>query len=175
MKTFIENKKALSPVIATVILVSITIVVAISVSYWMGSLAGTYTRFESLDISSSYASKATFLNGTFGWNILDGTSGWNITMTLKNTGSADATLDNVFLNAKPFNAFSNVTILVGAACYNKTNSALSVAVGSGASQDIIIVILAGTEQGITFSSGLTLDVKLHSAAGKEYPKLIALT
>ncbi|RJS77410.1 hypothetical protein CW711_06650, partial [Candidatus Bathyarchaeota archaeon] len=40
-----RNKRALSPVIATVVLVAVTIVVAVAVSYWMGGIAGLYTRF----------------------------------------------------------------------------------------------------------------------------------
>jgi len=168
----IKNKKALSPIIATVILVSVTIVVAISVAYWMGSLSGTYTRFENVEITSVYANKVTFATGPY-----NGSAGWNITLTLKNSGSADATLDNVFVNAKPFNIFDTVTIQVGASFYNKTEGgALAVALASGASQNVFILIKdsGAADQGVTFVAGLTLDIKLHSAAGKEYPKLIQL-
>lgn len=174
MKTFIENKKALSPVIATIILVSITIVVAISVSYWMGSLAGTYTRFEKLEITSAYPSKVTFAGVPQDWA---SGSGWNITINVKNTGSADAALDNVFINGKPFNVFSGTKLCVqyNGAVYNSTTADLSAVVNSGASDNLCLYIKADSDQGITFSSGLTLDIKLHTASGKEYPKLIELT
>ena len=47
MGSFRDDRKGLSPVIAVVVLVSVTIVVAVSVAYWMGGIAGTYTRLAS--------------------------------------------------------------------------------------------------------------------------------
>jgi len=167
----LRSKKALSPVIATVILVSVTIVVAVSVAYWMGSIAGTYTRFEKVEIPTAYANKIsswTAANDPSGWT----EPGWNITVVLKNSGSADATIDNVFVNGKPYTQFSNVTLRYGGSLVTGT---LSVTVNAGGEATIEILIQRGTDQGITFSSGTALDIKLHSAAGKEYPKLIDLT
>ena len=46
---------------------------------------------------------------------------------------------------------------------------------AGAAESIEILVRSGTDQDITFSSGSTLDIKLHTAAGKEYPRLIELT
>jgi len=45
------NRKGISPVIATVIIVAVTITVAIAISFWMGGIAGLYTRFEKLEIT----------------------------------------------------------------------------------------------------------------------------
>ena len=172
----LRNRKALSPVIATVILVSVTIVVAVSVAYWMGSIAGTYTRFEKVEIPTAYANKieswAGDSNVPSGWG---SEGGWNITIVLKNSGSADATIDNIFVNGKPFTQFSNVTVRYSGTLYNSSNSDLSVTVRAGGTATVEILVRAGTDQGITFSSGTALDIKLHSAAGKEYPKLIDLT
>ena len=71
------------------ILVAVTIVVAVAVSYWMGGIAGLYTRFEKVEISSAYATYgATAFNGT--------DAGWDITVNLKNSGSADATIESIF-------------------------------------------------------------------------------
>ncbi|MCW4026237.1 MAG: hypothetical protein NWE76_01975, partial [Candidatus Bathyarchaeota archaeon] len=52
---------------------------------------------------------------------------------------------------------------------------LSVTVNAGGSATIEILVLKGTDGDVTFSSGTTLDIKFHSAAGKEYPKLLDLT
>ena len=171
MKKLLRSRKALSPVIATVILVSVTIVVAVSVAYWMGSIAGTYTRFERVEIPTAYANKVgswTAGNDPAGWT----QAGWNITIVLKNSGSADATIDNVFVNGKPYAQFSNVAIRYGGTLVTST---LSVPLNAGAEAAVEVLIQSGTDQGVTFSSGTTLDIKLHSAAGKEYPKLIDLT
>lgn len=42
MRKFLTNKKALSPVVATIILVAVTIVVAFAVAYWMVVIVGEY-------------------------------------------------------------------------------------------------------------------------------------
>jgi len=171
----LKNRKALSPVIATVILVSVTIVVAVSVAYWMGSIAGTYTRFEKVEIPTAYANKiSSFENSSSVPSSFVGNSGWNITIVLKNSGSADATIDGVFINGKPYTQFNNVVIRYNSQLY-PPNSPLSVTVNAGGTATLEVLILSGTDQGVTFSSGTALDIKLHSAAGKEYPKLIDLT
>ncbi|MCJ7761670.1 hypothetical protein MUP59_11115, partial [Candidatus Bathyarchaeota archaeon] len=38
------SRKGISPVIATVILVAVTITVSVSIAYWMGGISGSYTR-----------------------------------------------------------------------------------------------------------------------------------
>ena len=40
-RSLLRSRSGLSPVIAVVVLVSVTIVVAVSVAYWMGALSGT--------------------------------------------------------------------------------------------------------------------------------------
>jgi flagellin-like protein len=184
MKRLLRSRKALSPVIATVILVSVTIVVAVSVAYWMGSIAGTYTRFEKVEIPTAYANKVGNWTGDpnapANFVLLANEGGWNITVVLKNSGSAASTIDDVFVNGKPYDQFSNVAIR-----YNDTSTpnvelyprdgALSVTVNAGGSATVEILVLKGTDGDVTFSSGTTLDIKFHSAAGKEYPKLLDLT
>ena len=188
MRNLLRNKRALSPVIATVILVSVTIVVAVSVAYWMGSIAGTYTRFEKVEIPTAYANKiAAFSSGTEPDTsrtpespaLWDGNPGWNITVVLKNSGSAASTIDDVFVNGKPYDQFSNVVIryvnsTVTCELY-PIDADLSVTINAGGSATVEILVLKGTDQDVTFSSGTTLDIKFHSAAGKEYPKLLELT
>ncbi len=167
MKTITENKKALSPVIATIILVSITIVVAISVAYWMGSLAGTYTRFEKVEITYAYSTKVVLGEGGLAG------PGWNVTCFVKNTGSADATIDNAFINAKPFAAYNHVVVKYNSTYYPASGD-LSVAIMPGGSTTVNLLLLEGPDVGLVFSAGSTLDVKFHTASGKEYPKIIEL-
>jgi len=177
MKRLLRSRKALSPVIATVILVSVTIVVAVSVAYWMGSIAGTYTRFEKVEIPTAYANKVDDWTGdpNCPWTAqISSCGGWNVTFVLKNSGSADATIDNVFVNGKPYAQFTNATVR----WYDSTGPQLgqiSLTVNAGGTATIEILVRAGEDQDITFSSGTALDIKLHTAAGKEYPKLLELT
>ena len=169
-RSLLGSRRALSPVIAVVVLVSVTIVVAVSVAYWMGSIAGTYTRFEKLEISSAYSSKVDDWTGdpdVPGWG---SEGGWTVRIVVKNSGSADATIDDVFVNGIPYGQFSNVTVR-----YIGDPYGFGGAIGAGATGSVEILVRSGTDQDITFSSGSTLDIKLHTAAGKEYPRLIELT
>jgi len=141
------DKRGISPVVATVILVAVTIVVAVAVAYWMGGIAGLYTRYEKLEISSIYAE-------------YDATSkNWTITVTVKNTGSADATIDNVLLNGKPYGTVNA-----------KLNVTLPVSLTVGSQKAIKITISSGG----SFASGVSVEVRLHTAGGQEYPKTVTL-
>ena len=142
-----RNKRALSPVIATVVLVAVTIVVAVAVSYWMGGIAGLYTRFEKIEIVKSYAVKES--NGNF-----------TVVIELKNSGSADATIQYVLVNGRPLEDYNeNMTI----------SPHLPATIPIGKSETFTISI-----NGTLFSSGTTLDLKFHSAAGKDYPVMLTL-
>jgi len=143
------NKRGISPVVATVILVAVTIVVAVAVAYWMGGIAGLYTRYEKLEISSIYAEAKG--------------GGWNITVTVKNTGSADATIDNVLLNGKPYSSYTNVNLDP-----DLGTTGISLKVGEEAK------ITISVPQGEPFTSGVSVEVRLHSAGGQEYPKTVTL-
>lgn len=91
----IRNRRAISPVIATVILVAVAITIAVAVSYWMSGIAGQYTSFEKVSIKSAYASPK--YDATTPTKFM----GWVITLGLQNTGSSSATLNSLFVNEKP--------------------------------------------------------------------------
>ncbi len=88
-----QERKAVSPVIATVILVAVAITVSVGVSYWMGGISAQYTQFEKIEIQTGYA--------TYGGDAGLTNSGWNVSLSLKNSGSASSTITHVFLNDKP--------------------------------------------------------------------------
>jgi len=149
-RRIVKSIRGLSPVIATVILVSVTIVVAVAVSYWMGGIAGLYTRFEKIEISSCYAVK-------------NSTNDYTVTVELKNTGSADATISYVLINGKPVTEYNNSTY-TGISVQTVPQS-----LPLGKSETISI----GIDKDL-FEAGTTLDLKFHSAAGKDYPQMLAL-
>ena len=160
MNSVIKNKRAVSPVIATVILVAVAITVAVAVAYWMGGIAGMYTKFEKVEIQSAYAP----LNSTGGY--------WNITMILKNTGSANATLLTAYVNNAPIETFSvPVTWYYSTSTKSYTQiTGSGVMLGSGQTMTVYVIV-----DDSLFSSGTTLNVKLHSAGGMDYIKLVELT
>ncbi len=100
------STKAISPVIATVIIVSVAIAIAVAVAFWMTGITGLFTRYEKLEIVSAYA---VVDDGHF-YVILD----------VKNTGTTSTTIDNIFINAKPMSSFTGV----GAATSTYNNRSL---------------------------------------------------
>jgi flagellin-like protein len=135
------NKRGISPVIATIIIVAVAIAIAIAVAFWVVGIAGLFTRYEKLEISYVYADKLT--------------DGWAITLMVKNTGSATATIDQVLLNGKPYT-------LSGA-------SELLTALSPGSS-----ITKSFTVPAASFNPGTTVEIKLHTAAGQEYYKAVVL-
>ncbi len=162
-----QTRKAVSPVIATVILVAVAITVSVGVSYWMGGISSQYTQFEKVEIQTGYAATAN-----------DGATppvvtGWLITMTIKNSGSAASTITHVFVNDVPIAdaQFGQATLgAAGVVCTDVPAAGLTLEAGE--SDDIQVWISAGGTS--LLSAGTTVNIKLHSAGGMDYIKLIRL-
>ena len=141
------NNKGISPVIATVILVAVAIAIAIAVAFWMTGIIGLFTRFEKIEITYIYATG-------------NQSSGWDVYLKVTNTGTADATLDNIFINGKPWSTYSDIGL----------NVTLPYSLPAGNSVTIDISIGSGSG----LKSGQSIEVKVHTASGQEYPKLTNL-
>jgi len=161
------ERRAVSPVIATVILVAVTITVAVGVSYWMSGIAGQYTSFEKIEITSGYSVKVGGPPET----------GWDLIVTLKNSGSSTATLINCFLNEQIVPGAVG-SPLAGVTATTTANGDIGgtddkgITIDSGESVEVTIGVILFTSD--FSSSGTTLNVKLHSAGGMDYIKLIQL-
>ena len=81
MKRLLKSRKALSPVVAAIILIAVTVAVSIAVAAWMGALTFTFMQTEQMQITSM----------TF-------PSAGNITLTVKNTGAGKVTISAVTVN-----------------------------------------------------------------------------
>ena len=170
----IRSRRAVSPVIATVILVAVAITVAVAVAYWMGGIAGQYTKFEKVEIQSGVCVKDD-----------DGlptpTYYWNVTLKLKNTGTATATLIGVFINDVEVDQYEilKASYLPSAAHDGKavTDMDETKTIESG---DIAYVNICidypgdGADDYKKLSSGTTINIKIHSAGGMDYIKLVEL-
>ncbi len=152
----IRSRKAVSPVIATVILVAVAITVAVAVSYWMGGITSQYTTFEKVEIQA----------GVCTWNA---TGFWKITLKLKNSGTATATLNSIFINDIEANTYGQDS--ASGANEVATNMTTSASITSGASTLVNIYIDMGYA---SLSAGTTVNIKVHSAGGMDYIKLIEL-
>jgi len=157
-----QSRKAVSPVISTVILVAVAITVAVAVAYWMGGIAGQYTKFEKVEMQSGVCVKET---GDY----------WNITLKMKNTGTADATLIGVFINEREINTYNvSITDVPGPGLATTTMTEADT-IQSGATSTIYIFVDGGTDGwGAPVTSGTTVNIKIHSAGGMDYIKLIEL-
>ena len=76
----LKNKKALSPVVASIILIAVTVAVSIAVAAWMGALTFTFMATEQVQIT----------NMTFGSN-------W-IAVTVNNTGTSPVSINEAWVN-----------------------------------------------------------------------------
>jgi len=168
MKTIkLSKRKAISPVIATVILVAVAITVAVGVSYWMSGIAGQYTAFEKIEISTGYSEKVD--DGDPNYVFL----GWQVTLELKNTGSTTASLTRVFVND-----IALLDVDYGETAPKWVDDGLATSllyagttIESGDTKTVYIYI---DDTFGTLSSGTTVNVKVHSAGGMDYIKLIKL-
>jgi len=86
MKRLFKSRKALSPVVAAIILIAVTVAVSIAVAAWMGALTFTFMQTEQISITNMQFNGAS--------NASDNT----IVLNLKNTGSSKVTLTQVSLN-----------------------------------------------------------------------------
>jgi flagellin-like protein len=82
MKRLLKSKKALSPVVAAIILIAVTVAVSIAVAAWMGALTFTFMQTEELSFTS------------YEW----GASNAYCLIEVKNTGSADLSVSEIRIN-----------------------------------------------------------------------------
>jgi flagellin-like protein len=80
----LKSKKALSPVVASIILIAVTVAVSIAVAAWMGALTFSFMGSSSIKITN-----VDFPSGTTG-------SAFNI--TAKNTGTNLVTITTIKVN-----------------------------------------------------------------------------
>ena len=234
-RKFLNNKKAMSIVISTVIIVAISITMSIAIAFWAMGIGNSFTKFEKLEFVSIYVDAATnpaaaavstiSANGRItGISVTNGGSGYlatpavtitggggsgaqaqaivsngvvqRITMTnqgsgysiinpptvtiappggstipsfpiylqLKNTGSAAATINNVFLNDKPFNVVGATTNLV-------SGSAQSTVLQVGQRRNDFFILLP---MGGTWNSGDYVEVIIQTTAGRQYSNTVLI-
>ncbi len=154
--TKLSKRKGVSPVIATVILVAVTITVAVAVAYWMSGIAGQYTSFEKIEIQSA--------------TITPLTNSWEVLVKLKNTGTKTSTLISVFVNEEEAFWDTAAPGATTATITSSINATTPEQILSGATGTVNVWI--GTNG--TLSSGTTVNIKIHSAGGMDYPKLVQL-
>ena len=133
-----RSRSGISPVVATVILVAISIVIAIAVAFWATGLVGVFTRFEKIEVTAAYYD----------------TTEKGVVLMVKNTGSAAATIDDIYVNGKPSSIAS----------FTPSDIPLTLDVG----QNTTITVTG------SFISGVTYELAVHTASGKTYPVAVLI-
>jgi len=97
MKNFRQSKKALSPVVASIILIAVTVAVSIAVAAWMGALVVGQMQTEELKITSmtfTDATHASVVVHNFGTNGVTLTGAWINNAEISSPGYApDSTVE----------------------------------------------------------------------------------
>ncbi|MDG6921424.1 MAG: type IV pilin [Nitrososphaerota archaeon] len=122
--TNVKRRKAISPVIATVILIAITLIAAIAIAGFVFGLFGSFTSVARLAVAGTSISASSPATGT---------------ITVQNTGTANAAITSVTL------VYGGVTYI--ASIPTTDQAALTVTAGSSFS-------LSLSATGITFSPTL---------------------
>ncbi len=155
-----KNSKGVSPVISTIIIVSVAIVMSIAVAYWMLGIGASFTRFEKLEFTSPYTEMDP--DGKY----------FTVFITVKNTGSASFSVEQVLLNGKPPEAY-DVTIGKETVSTVTTNFT-GVMLEPGQKTTGTISLRKGKVWGYDWMSGMTIEITILTSSGREYPKMITL-
>jgi flagellin-like protein len=105
-----KNAKALSPVVASIILIAVTVAVSIAVAAWMGALTVGFMGSSSLTIT----------NVTF-----QGSGDTEIVLAIKNTGTKSVTVSQTKVNSIVYDFSGTETVAAGG------NTTLTIDMSSG--------------------------------------------
>jgi len=125
MKKLLKSKKALSPVVAAIILIAVTVAVSIAVAAWMGSLTIGFMETTELTITSTAFTEGSVNNGT-------------ITLSVTNSGTSSATVVIMRVNGENI----DTTDITGTLTYDAGASASDLAINN-------ITIVAGNKYAIS--------------------------
>jgi len=165
--TIIHKRRAVSPVIATVILIAVAVALGIAVAFWASGLTSSFSKYEKLGVNTQYAtlvSSCLFNNMT--------SPCWTVTLGGQNTGSSDATITQIQINGVPVKSnYVQVTTPGG--------GSLSKGISVPSGQSFLLSIGLDSSGGAvnnahTFTDGQTIQVTIITAAGNNYPASIVL-
>ena len=158
MAKILRDERGISPVISTVIIVAVAIAVAMAVAFWRTGVVGIFTgQVEQVQIVAAIPEA-----------LESGEYTHRIKVTIKNAGTTTVTIDGVFVSPTSLEGKWNYTTLDldNAEDVNKiADNTLKIKPGE---TKLITVYVNGT------TAGQSIEIKLHSASGKEYPKMVTL-
>ena len=137
----LKSKKALSPVVASIILIAVTVAVSIAVAAWMGALTFSFMGTEQLTISKITWQWKTGTDSTF-------------TISVNNTGTKDVTINQIQVNYGTTGITQQPTelpLILKAA--TSTTLEVTYPYTNGTNYDISVVTTSGYKFTNSFSGG----------------------
>ena len=122
---------------------------------WYKEQQETYTTFEKVEIQAGLCTMDS--------------SGWIITLILKNSGTASSTINAVFVNEVEIEQYGASGIVEDKSSTDIEDSGTTIQSGQNVQVHVWIV-----KNYRNLTSGTTINIKLHSAGGMDYVKLIEL-
>jgi flagellin-like protein len=113
MRKLLKSKKALSPVVAAIILIAVTVAVSIAVAAWMGALTFTFMKTDQFNVVNvQFLGTANTTNNYIVMTVQNiGTSSWTISSAAKVNGGA--------MTATYYSPSTNMTVPPGGTGYFK--------------------------------------------------------
>jgi flagellin-like protein len=152
-RKFRKSAKALSPVIATIILIAVTVAVSVVVAAWMGALTiGFMGNSEQASITSVTLTNDANPDG-----------GGTVVCQIQNTGSASVTIKS-----------ASVDGLLGTATYTVTSAPTPIPKGS--SGTVTVVIASGSAANTNpFVNTAQYTIRLQTAKGNTLVSQVSYT
>jgi hypothetical protein len=155
-----RNDKGISIILATVILISIGLIITIAFVTWHSGIVGTLTNIERVEIVRVNI-ESGILNKFF------------IAIDIKNAGERTVRVCQVSINGKPFKEFSKGTKVILMCSEGKeldpNNEETWISIEPG---EIGLVGISIPENAV--SIGQKIHIKIHTINGGEYPIVIFL-
>jgi hypothetical protein len=154
----------MSIVISTIIIVAVSITMAIAISFWAMGIGNSFTKFEKLEYVTAYAGDTTVLHSPGNLQC------YRIYVTLKNTGTNTATINNVFLDGKPYNAIYPISRVPGGQlAYPFALMSVSLQTGQTTTGAYIDLPVGGF-----WNSGDYVLLEIETSAGRHYPYTVVI-
>jgi len=145
MRTLRKAKKGISPVIATIILIAITIVIAIAVAAWVFGLFKSYTGGPAVTINAAQSS-------------CKGGSPGSCSLVVSNQGGNSVSIVGATVNGQTAIVAAASCALASASTSASTSASAIVTVSAGAVATAYVC-------GVTFTAGQTLTITLQLNTG----------
>jgi flagellin-like protein len=135
----LRSRKALSPVVASIILIAVTVAVSIAVAAWMGALTFSFMGTEQLRISKI----------TWNWDANPRT----FVINVNNTGTKDMTINQVLVNYGSSGVTQPTSLPLILKATESASLTVTYAYTNGTSYDISVASSSGYKFTNTFSGG----------------------